>query len=425
MIKSRTCSVLVLITAILVPVMSHAEPPELVVLRQQYEKLLADRVTKIYDDGVRQLNDSYVGGVDRSIAEAKAAGDLQLVLALETEKKSISHNEAFPTDDTQAVAPLKKLRPIYRIQLAKLDEQRATAQLALITPYVAKLKQVEATLTKSDRVDDAKTVLGYRESLGGSPSVNMVGVSRPVTAGEFTNTLGMKFVPVSGINVLFCIHETRRKDYAVFAADVPVGDSVWKTEDMYGVPLEDKDNLPVFGVGYEDAVAFCSWLSKKEGKTYRIPTDREWSYAAGIGHKEKWTKGTTPETRNGQKAGDYPWGKNYPPKTSDQAGNYADTARHEKFANDPFISTYTDGFTALAPVMSFKPNEQGIYDMGGNVWEWVEDWWNSKKAEHVLRGGSWITSSSDEMRTSKRTTSDHPGIRYYHAYGFRVVLEKP
>ena len=75
--------------------------------------------------------------------------------------------------------------------------------------------------------------------------------------------------------------------------------------------------------------------------------------------------------------------------------------------------------------MSFKPNEQGIYDMGGNVWEWVEDWWNSKKAEHVLRGGSWITSSSDEMRTSKRPTSDHPGIRYYHAYGFRVVLEKP
>ena len=144
MIKSRTCSVLVLIAAILVPVMSQAEPPELVVLRQQYEKLLADRVTKIYDDGVRQLNDSYVGGVDRSIAEAKAAGDLQLVLALETEKKSISHNEAFPTDDTQAVAPLKKLRPIYRIQLAKLDEQRSTGQLAIITPYVAKLKQVES-----------------------------------------------------------------------------------------------------------------------------------------------------------------------------------------------------------------------------------------------------------------------------------------
>ena len=424
MIKSRTCSVLVLITAILVPVMSHAEPPELVVLRQQYEKLLADRVTKIYDDGVRQLNDSYVGGVDRSIAEAKAAGDLQLVLALETEKKSISHNEAFPTDDTQAVAPLKKLRPIYRIQLAKLDEQRATAQLALITPYVAKLKQVEATLTKADRVEDAKAVLGYRESLGGSPSVSMVGVSRPVTAGEFTNTLGMKFVPVSGINVLFCIHETRRKDYAVFAAEVPPGDSEWKTENMAGVPLEDMDNLPVFGVKYDDAVAYCSWLSKKEGKTYRLPTDREWSYAAGIGHKEKWTKGTTPEMRDHLKAGDFPWGKNFPPKSTDQAGNYGDTSRHEKFPLDPFLSDYTDGFTTLAPVMSFKPNEQGLYDMGGNVCEWVEDWLNSKKAEHVLRGGCWHSSSRDELRTSARATLPG-GIGYYHSFGFRVVLEKP
>ena len=416
---------LALIAALLVTSLSAAEPAELLLLRQQYEKLLSDRVTKIYDEGVRRLNDSYVGGVDRSIADAKTTGDLQLVLALEAEKKSISHSEAFPADDAQAVAPLKKLRPIYRTQLAKLDDQRTAGQLALVTPYIAKLKQLEATLTKSDRVEDAKTVLGYRESLGGSTSAVMAGVPRPVTAGGFTNSLDMKFVPVSGINVLFCIHETRRKDYAVFAADVPGTDGKWKSDKISGVPLDDADNQPVSGVKFDDAVAFCEWLSKKEGKTFRLPTDREWSYGAGIGYKEKWTNNTTPEMRHHLKAGDFSWGKKFPPKSTDQAGNYADTKRHDRFPNDPFVSDYTDGFIVTAPVMSFKPNEQGLYDMGGNVWEWVQDWWNEKKALHVLRGGSWITSSPEEMRTSGRATSDHPGISYYHAFGFRVVLEKP
>ena len=244
-------------------------------------------------------------------------------------------------------------------------------------------------------------------------------------AAGFTNTLGMKFVPVPGTAVMFCIHETRRKDFATYAAEVPVKDNVWKSVDMYGVKLENTDNLPVFGVRYEGAVAFCSWLSKKEGRTYRLPTDKEWSYAADIGPLENWENGTTPEMRKNRKAGDFPWGKNFPPNSSDRAGNYGDTSRHERFPGDPYLSDYTDGFVTLAPVMSFKPNELGLYDMGGNVWEWVQDWWNENKTLHVLRGGSWTSSSRDHLRTSSRIGSDSPSVTYFKADGFRVVLEIP
>ncbi len=236
----------------------------------------------------------------------------------------------------------------------------------------------------------------------------------------FVNSLGMQFVSVPGTEIEMCIHETRRQDYAAYAAAALNVNDEWQNQQLDGIPCGNKDDHPVVGVSWADAQAFCVWLTKKEGKTYRLPTDREWSYAVGIGLNENWTTDTTPEMLNSGVANKFPWGGDFPPKTKDQAGNYGDTALKEKFTAKPFIEGYTDGFVTTAPVMSFKPNLQGFYDLGGNVSEWVEDWWNAAKVDRVLRGASWIH-SSDVLLSSGRFPNK-PGNRG-PLDGFRAVLE--
>ena len=387
------------------------EPPELSALRQQYEKLYSERVAAVFDAAVHKLDESYVGGVDRGITEAKSAGDLPAVLALETEKKRLAGHEAIPADDSQVPMPLQKLRSIYREQLTKFEEQRQANETALRTPYEARLKQLEVILTKADRVDEAKTVLEYRESLatGGGG----------VTAGGFTNTLGMKFVPVKGTSVLFCIHETRRKDYAVYASEVPGVNGSWRTAKRGDVPVSEKDDDPVVSVNWDDANAFCTWMSKKEGKTYRLPTDREWSVAVDIGSIEEGKEGGTPESLSGKIADVFPWGTEWPPPPG--AGNFADTSCKEMFPTQKTLEGYSDGFATTAPVMSFKASKMGLFDMSGNVWQWCGDWFNAAQAERVMRGGAWTDGGKGLLLSSERGHAP-PGGRDVNR-GFRCVVE--
>jgi len=118
----------------------------------------------------------------------------------------------------------------------------------------------------------------------------------------------MKLVPVPGTSALFCIHETRRQDYAAYALENPDANMEWKEHKTQGyMPEGDLEAHPVTRVSWHDAQAFCAWLSRKENRTYRLPTDREWSLAAGIGHLEKWEAGTTPSSVFKPKD-HYPWG---------------------------------------------------------------------------------------------------------------------
>ena len=216
------------------------------------------------------------------------------------------------------------------------------------------------------------------------------------------DSLGLKFVPVPGTSVLFAIWDTRVQDFEVFVAETgyQVPDAMWslgtdtlrkKRGATWKQPgFVQGPTHPVVGISPDDAEAFCLWLTKREHSTgilpaelhYRLPTDAEWSIAVGLGHED----GATPEEKSGKKTGVYPWGTQWPPPPG--AGNYAGREA-QKWVPLAVFAEYEDKWIFTSPVGSFTANKYGLYDMGGNVWQWCEDRYNSKEDSRVARGGSW------------------------------------
>jgi eukaryotic-like serine/threonine-protein kinase len=225
----------------------------------------------------------------------------------------------------------------------------------------------------------------------------------PAPGQPFTNSLGMKFVPLGEIQI--SIWETRVQDYEAFCR--ATGRHL-EPADFHQTPTD-----PAVKVSWFDAMAFCRWLTEKERnenliedrQVYRLPTDLEWSMAVGLVNEG----GATPEARDGKIRNEFPWGKQWPPPNG--AGNYA-------------AATGQRG-GATKPVASFKPNSIGLYDLGGNVWEWCLDTYkggNSATSRDwgVLRGGSWATSNRLEMQSSYRNVIDRNDRDVI--YGFRCVV---
>ncbi len=160
-------------------ILHAAPPPELTVLRQQYDKVFAERVTAVHEANVAALDAKFITALDNAITQAKAAGDLSTVLAIQGDKKLLAEKQPLPGDEDTAPEALKKLRGIYRDQLARLTEQRTANTAALLTPYAAKLQALEATLTKNDRVEEAKEVMDYRVNLKADAPAAVVATTAP------------------------------------------------------------------------------------------------------------------------------------------------------------------------------------------------------------------------------------------------------
>jgi formylglycine-generating enzyme required for sulfatase activity len=182
----------------------------------------------------------------------------------------------------------------------------------------------------------------------------------------------------------------------------------WKTPGF-----AQADDHPVVCVSWNDAQAFIKWLSKKEGKSYRLPTEAELEYCCRAG--------TTTA---------YPWGDN--PDDGKGWANCPDLTAKKKF---PTLTTFNwrDGFVYTSPVGSFKPNAFGLYDMIGNAWQWCGDrlgkyptdpqadpTGDANGTARVLRGGSW--SGNPRYCRSGYRTSNGPAERF-NDFGFRVVLD--
>ncbi len=202
-----------------------------------------------------------------------------------------------------------------------------------------------------------------------------------------------------------------------------------------GGPLSlNTDTHPVVRVTWEDAALYCNWLSEQASLPaayvlrdgllmavrpptggYRLPSEAEWAWVARYG--------------DGPQPAKYPWGNVLP--VAPGSGNYADAAAREILAR--VIPNYDDSFPATSPVDSFRPNALGLYNVSGNVAEWVHDIYaiypsgastieidpvGPDEGElHVIRGSSWMDSSVSELRLTYR---DY-GKKARPDVGFRIA----
>lgn len=196
-----------------------------------------------------------------------------------------------------------------------------------------------------------------------------------------------------------------------------------------GLSLDD-DAQPVVNVSWADAAAYCNWLSEQEDRTpvyvldadpvtfrpnangYRLPTEAEWAWAARY----------TPDGLL-----KFPWGDGRKPP--DRQGNYADRTATNIVGR--IIFGYTDGYAVSVAPGTYAPNIHGLYDMGGNVAEWVHDYYEIPSGEpsrdpmgppegeyHVIRGSSYMHGTITELRLSYR---DY-GTDGRADVGFRIAL---
>ena len=233
----------------------------------------------------------------------------------------------------------------------------------------------------------------------------------PVRGQPWENSLGMKFAPVG--EVLIGVWPVRVQDFEVFCTST--------ARARPAVDFPQAATHPVITVNWEDANAFCEWLTTRElaaeqlenGQLYRLITDQEWSAAAGLADE----RGETPEQRDGSSR-DFPWGKQWPPPAG--TGNFADGPSKRSAS----IAGYRDGFAWTSPVGSFAANRAGLFDMSGNVWQWCADSYKGGAAGArdwgVLRGGSWGTVTPAELRMSYRNVVDRSERDVI--FGFRCVL---
>jgi formylglycine-generating enzyme required for sulfatase activity len=238
---------------------------------------------------------------------------------------------------------------------------------------------------------------------------------------KWQNSLGMQLVPLAE-DLLISVWETRKIDYLAFCKD--------SKKPVSPLPAFSQGSRhPVVNVSRVDADAFCAWLTERERKLerisddekYRLLTDLEWSLAAGLDDNPDYL----PSRREMRAEKTFPWGRVWPPEDVDVlVGNLSGktASKAEDMPRERTLILYDDGYEKTSPVGMFSPNAMGIYDLAGNVSEWVSDDYAEDREYGVLRGGNWGSYLAKHLYVTSRNAvkSTKTGDRY----GFRVVLAK-
>lgn len=235
----------------------------------------------------------------------------------------------------------------------------------------------------------------------------------PVTRGQFR-----AFIEDTGYKTV--VEKGERHVPGVFGFDPSKNMYNFMKDNSWRNPgYEQADEHPAVAISWIDATAFCEWLSKKEGKSYRLPTEAEWEYACRAGRSTRYHGGDDPETL----------------ATVANVGDATTAAKFERFA---WALKTSDGELFTSEVGRYQPNAFGLYDMHGNVWQWCSDWYKPdyysespvddptgpgigyrNRDGRVARGGSWYSRAWECTSSTRHWIS--PASQECDQIGFRIV----
>ena len=290
-------------------------------------------------------------------------------------------------NNTKADIP-KRIKVAELLSFARSNDNRTDGKKAL--DALRELLTLDPS--HSEAITLQKKVSGYYGPSPGDVMTNSIGMKLVyIPAGEFmmgSNTGGSDEKPAHKVKLskgfYMGVYEVTQSQYRAVMGKSP---SKFKG-----------DNNPVEQVSWDDATEFCRKLSQKEGETYTLPTEAQWEYACRSGSSSVYSFGNSESS-----LGDYGW-----------------------YSSNSGSKTH--------PVGTKKPNDFGLYDMHGNVWEWCRDWYakdyyskgsavdpknTQSSSVRVIRGGGW-GNLANRCRSAGRRR-DGPGSRS-SGIGFRVVL---
>jgi formylglycine-generating enzyme required for sulfatase activity/serine/threonine protein kinase len=238
-------------------------------------------------------------------------------------------------------------------------------------------------------------------------------ITRPFYLGKYSVTRGQfrRFVEDTG-------YSTEAESGVKGARGWDARSAGWKQGPQFtwmNAGFAQTDEHPVVNVSWNDAVRYANWLGRKDGRTYRLPTEAEWEYACRAGTTSRFYFGDNDE--------DFA-----------RYGNVADARLRRATGQDRGIRA-DDGYAYTAPVGQFQPNGFGLYDMSGNVWQWCTDWYASyppgpntdptgpaEGTLRVFRGGGW-GDDAGSCRSAVRRRIE-PGL-WGNNQGFRLLQAPP
>jgi formylglycine-generating enzyme required for sulfatase activity len=324
---------------------------------------------------------SKIAAVEKELENQKAALKQQ-------EERLRQQADSKAQDQIAALAELENQKAALKLQQEKLKQQ---AELPVISP-----RDAEKVSSLSASVNEAGGKV-FRDSLkDGSFGPEMVWIA----AGSFK----MGDIQGGGDSDEKPVHDVSVRRFAMGRYEVTFAEYDRFAEATGKNKPSDRGwgrgNRPVIYVSWNDATAYAEWIAAQTGKQYRLPTEAEWEYAARAGTTTK-----------------YWWG-------NEMGKNRANF--------DGSGSQWSDKQTS--PVGYFAPNPYGLYDTVGNVWEWVQDWYDSdyyrnspphdpngpsRGSRRVLRGGAWYYTASF-CRAANRDFG--PGYRI-NGLGFRLLRQ--